>query len=46
MPPVEMAAPDVEMKDASSPPTETPETEPAKKDVDSTSVEGWLEHFP
>lgn len=40
-----MAAPDVEMKDASSPPTETPETEPAKKDVDSTSVEDIREQL-
>jgi hypothetical protein len=38
MPPVEMT--DVDMKDATTPPTETTEAEPAKKDVDSITVEG------
>ena len=42
MPPVEMT--DVDMKDATTPPTETTEAEPAKKDVDSITVEG-IEHF-
>jgi hypothetical protein len=42
MPPVEMT--DVDMKDATTPPAETTEVEPAKKDVDSITVEG-IKHF-